>query len=259
MVRKLFNCTLNDKLDSGRKLLVNILLQRREHSRGQPITVPWTIRDVVISIAVVTATMLVIAIILSQNQTDSKPTNSGFITTLIIGLMSLILVMPPWLLGIRKYRATWETLGFTRPKLRWSMVLPWPILLFSLILNVLYVTLVTAFGIDTLLPPKIPIETLGEGFYKFTNIFIIGIVGPMAEEIFFRGFILSALLRYMGPLKALTVASAIFAAQHGNLGMIIPVFMSGLLLSWLYLKTRSIWPPFTVHVSQNLIAVSLVL
>ena len=259
MIEKLFNRMLNGKLNRGHKSLVNIRGLKREHSRGQPITVPWTIRDVLISTAVVTATMLVTAILLSQNQTDSKPSNSGSITTLIIGLMSLILIIPPWLLGIRKYRATWGTLGFTQPKSRWSMVLPWPILFFSLILNSIYVILVTALGIDTLIPSQIPIELLGEGLYRFANIFIIGIVGPMAEEIFFRGFILAALVRYMGSLKAVTVASAIFAAQHGNLAMMIPVFMSGLLLSWLYLKTRSIWPPFIVHVSQNLIAVSLVL
>ena len=37
-----------------------------------------------------------------------------------------------------------------------------------------------------------------------------------------------------------------------------PIFFAGLLLSWLYLKTGSIWPSFVAHALQNLIAVSMV-
>ena len=136
------------------------------------------------------------------------------------------------------------------------MLLPWVALFLSLTFGGLYVVVVTTLGIDFLLPPAIPANALGEGFYRSVNIVVIGILGPMAEEVFFRGFLLGGLAQPMGPLRAALVASAVFAISHLSVGVMIPFFVSGLLLSWLYLKTRSIWPSFTAHAAQNIIAIS---
>jgi membrane protease YdiL (CAAX protease family) len=54
------------------------------------------------------------------------------------------------------------------------------------------------------------------------------------------------------------VSSALFAAAHLSVGAAVPAFVSGMLLAWLYLRTRSIWPPVTAHALQNFIAVSVV-
>ena len=51
---------------------------------------------------------------------------------------------------------------------------------------------------------------------------------------------------------------AIFAASHGNVSILVPVFVSCLILSWLYLKTRSQIPSFTAHAAQNILALSVV-
>jgi membrane protease YdiL (CAAX protease family) len=40
---------------------------------------------------------------------------------------------------------------------------------------------------------------------------------------------------------------------------VIPLFVTGLLLSWLYLRTGSIWPPFAAHAAQNLLALAVTL
>ena len=223
----------------------------------QQIVVPWTVKDALLGVAVVAGATLFTVVLFSWRQGGSESPNSGALTTLALGLMSVILIVSPWVFGIKRCRVRWRTLGFVQAKTRWCMLLPWPVLLLSLTFGGVYVAVITAAEIESLLPPDIPAGALGEGFYRFANIFIIGIAGPLAEEVFFRGFLLAALVRPLGTFRAAAAASAIFAAQHGSLAIMMPIFVSGMLLSWLYLKTRSIWPPFTAHAAQNLIAVSL--
>lgn len=62
---------------------------------------------------------------------------------------------------------------------------------------------------------------------------------------------------YLLPLGVM-VASLLFAAAHVSVGAALPVFVAGMLLAWLYVRTRSIWPPLTAHALQNFIAVSVV-
>ena len=93
---------------------------------------------------------------------------------------------------------------------------------------------------------------------KVVTVIAIVAWGPFAEELFFRGFILAALIGPLGPLRAAAVSSALFAAAHVSIEAALPVFVTGMLLAWLYLRTRSIWPPVTAHALQNFIAVSVV-
>jgi membrane protease YdiL (CAAX protease family) len=85
---------------------------------------------------------------------------------------------------------------------------------------------------------------------------VVVVWGPFAEEVFFRGFLLAALLPALGPTRAAAVSSAIFAGAHLTLSTMMPIFVTGMLLSWLYLRSRSIWPPFMAHAVQNLAAVA---
>ena len=40
-------------------------------------------------------------------------------------------------------------------------------------------------------------------------------------------------------------------------GVLVPAFVSGLILSWLYLKTGSIVPPVIAHAAQNLLVLAV--
>ena len=82
-------------------------------------------------------------------------------------------------------------------------------------------------------------------------------MGPLAEETFFRGFVLNGLSRRWG-FRAGAIGSALlFAASHGLTGLFIPVFMSGLVLAWVYRRTGSLWPAVLAHGSQNAIALAV--
>ncbi|MDD6552439.1 MAG: CPBP family intramembrane metalloprotease [Prevotellaceae bacterium] len=82
----------------------------------------------------------------------------------------------------------------------------------------------------------------------------VGVVGPVAEEVVFRGAILRKLLDIWDGNKhwiAIAVSALIFAAVHGNLAQGINAFIIGLLLGWMYWRTRSLIPGLIVHFITN--------
>ncbi len=99
---------------------------------------------------------------------------------------------------------------------------------------------------------------------KFNSILDIGLmtisplIGAICEEIMFRGYILTALLENMkNKLLAIIIANLIFASIHIYFGIagIVFAFFAGLVFSFIYLKTNSIYPSIITHSIYNLIAV----
>ena len=77
-------------------------------------------------------------------------------------------------------------------------------------------------------------------------------VGPLAEELFFRGMILPRMTRF-GQKTALVFSALLFALYHVNLYQFFYAFGLGLLLGALYLKTGSIRMGSVLHAAINLL------
>ena len=89
------------------------------------------------------------------------------------------------------------------------------------------------------------------------SILMIVVIGPFTEEVFFRGFIFPALRAWLGLGLALVVSGAIFAVFHVDPKVMLPIFVTGVMLAWLYHKTGSIWPPLVAHALQNALALAV--
>src|SRR5262249_32614404 len=73
-------------------------------------------------------------------------------------------------------------------------------------------------------------------------------VGPLAEEVFFRGFLLSALRRYLTLVPALILQAALFAVLHFQATTNqIYLFLIGLALGGVYLWRKTLWTPLFLH------------
>ena len=86
----------------------------------------------------------------------------------------------------------------------------------------------------------------------------VGFIGPIAEEVVFRGAILRRLLDFYGnrgKWTAIVLTALLFGAVHGNLVQGINAFTLGLLLGWMYSRTRSIVPGIVFHIVNNTISV----
>ena len=77
------------------------------------------------------------------------------------------------------------------------------------------------------------------------------VAAPLCEEIVFRGYFYPVLKKYAGAWPAAISASFVFAAAHGNLTVLLPLFVFGGLLVFVYEKTGSLWAPIAVHCCFN--------
>lgn len=84
------------------------------------------------------------------------------------------------------------------------------------------------------------------------------LVGPFLEELLFRGVLQGACTEFFGVRQGWLVASVIFAAMHGLVGLPGLLALS-LLLGWLRRRTGSIFVPFVVHAAHNGLTLALAL
>ena len=93
------------------------------------------------------------------------------------------------------------------------------------------------------------------------------VVLPVLEEILFRGVLWSFVewlaSRVVNPEIALQITfafiSILFAAMHGNVLHAVGLLPLSVFLGWLRLKTDDVGPSVVAHVSNNAMAVSLMM
>ncbi|HUF06957.1 MAG TPA: type II CAAX endopeptidase family protein [Candidatus Binatia bacterium] len=85
------------------------------------------------------------------------------------------------------------------------------------------------------------------------------ILTPIAEEVFFRGVVFNAWLREGGRRWAYIGSAALFAVIHLSLVSLLPIFLLGLALAWIYRRTGSLLAPIAMHATVNGISVALAL
>ncbi|MCC2671167.1 MAG: hypothetical protein K0Q72_3638 [Armatimonadetes bacterium] len=100
-------------------------------------------------------------------------------------------------------------------------------------------------------------ELRGQPVAVASMILIIGIIGPIAEEVFFRGFAHQALKRRLGLIPAVILSSLFFALIHGNPIALFPIFVIGVALAVIYERTGSLAAPIALHCTNNLVVVFL--
>lgn len=88
------------------------------------------------------------------------------------------------------------------------------------------------------------------------NVVVLVLVGPFAEELFFRGLGVRALMLY-GGIVAILVSGVIFGLVHGILGALPPLVLFGIGLAWVRLRSASVWPSFIGHAAYNGLGVLL--
>ena len=83
------------------------------------------------------------------------------------------------------------------------------------------------------------------------------IVAPVAEEVVFRGYLYPAAKYFCGPVGAILFSSLVFAAAHGNVVAMAPLFLLAVLLCLIYEFTGSIWANISVHFLFNAATVAI--
>jgi membrane protease YdiL (CAAX protease family) len=119
---------------------------------------------------------------------------------------------------------------------------------YGVILETLGVELPTQELDPTQLLPQTPVGIL-------LTLVLAVVLAPLAEEIVFRGVLLSSLRDRWGDAFAIGVSSAVFAAAHAVPLAMPPIFLLSLALGWAYVRARTLWAPIVAHALFNGIGV----
>ena len=90
------------------------------------------------------------------------------------------------------------------------------------------------------------------------RVLAVGILGPIAEELFFRGILYRLILgTRLGVRGAILISAAAWAPLHTQYtwGVVLFIFVDGLLLGLSRYFAKSVWVPAAMHIAWNLFAV----
>jgi membrane protease YdiL (CAAX protease family) len=84
---------------------------------------------------------------------------------------------------------------------------------------------------------------------------VVAVLGPVAEEVVFRGFLWGALERWLPPVVVLVLTTGLFALAHLDPVHTPAVLFVGLFLGWLRHVSGSLAPSVLCHAVNNLLGV----
>jgi membrane protease YdiL (CAAX protease family) len=87
--------------------------------------------------------------------------------------------------------------------------------------------------------------------YPVLSPLLLVVVAPVTEELFFRGFVLRGLLPKTTPGRAVWTSALLFMGFHLNPWQFPVTLMLGLLLGWIYVRTRSLVLCTAAHAFNN--------
>jgi membrane protease YdiL (CAAX protease family) len=112
-------------------------------------------------------------------------------------------------------------------------------------------------ALDDFLVRLVPLSEWEEQFFSrvasqdFASVVVVCLLGPVLEEMLFRGIVLRGFLEQFSPRQAIFGSAVLFGAAHMNIYQFIGGVAMGFLLGWLYERTRSLFPCIALHVAFN--------
>lgn len=94
-------------------------------------------------------------------------------------------------------------------------------------------------------------KLMGRGGWMLITVLL---VAPLLEEALFRGMIQESLTTKYGGWRGILIASFIFGVIHINPPQALNAFLVGIILGYIYYRTRSLIPVILIHAVNNAIA-----
>ncbi len=220
----------------------------------------WSVGDVARATLVTLATIIAIAaaavLIASLRRPDEDVALPGGLW--LLAIQTGVMAGAAWFFSIRKHGGGIAALGFRSPAGRHPSLFATGVWIAAFMAAAAWSALMMWLGPEWLkLPDSAGRLTEEFGANLGGLILVVVVWGPAGEELFFRGFVLPGLIRRLGVPGAIVVSSGLFAVFHVDPGTLVPTFLLGAALAWIYLKTGSIWPSIMAHSIQNALALWL--
>ena len=128
----------------------------------------------------------------------------------------------------------------------------------------LFLLLLLALGASRALGLEPPVEPIHQLLFQEQRpvvvgmtVMLAGVVGPLAEELFFRGVLYGALRQRNSRIVSMLISGAVFALVHTNHVGFLPILALGSLLAFVYERTGSLLAPIAIHIVHNSLLLGL--
>ncbi len=217
--------------------------------------VPWGWRDLLgaIVIAGIGIVLLNIAVLILGLLLNIQLRESALLMLIAIP-QDVIIIRAAWTFSGLRHNVGWDRLGLRSYDVAFGCLFSAALFGLSFFIRICYVIIAQMWGVD-LKPQDIlmSLDVTGWGFVL--TFFAVALLAPVAEEIFFRGFLYGGLRARIGVIGAMIASTFFFTALHFSIDAFIPIFVLGLFLAWLYEKTGSLYPGIILHAANNGVAV----
>jgi len=220
-----------------------------QQENNQPLTpdttpaysVPWSILDTWIAVGLLVVLNIGLLLVAVLVQWQDVLQSAGVILAEMLYLLPVIVIFV-W------RRVPWSRIGFGGFDAI-TMGMGCSLLMGAYVIIIVHNLLLFALGVDT------QGEAILKAFAELDSpiwFFVVGvIVAPLVEEIFFRGFLFQGFRQRYGWIAGILISSAIFAAAHLDPVALIPTFLLGAVLAYVYHRSNSVWPGVILHFLVN--------
>ena len=208
---------------------------------AQVYSVPWRPIDNWVGVILLALIDVVLLVAASQGLGARLAQNAGLILIQLSYLLPLFVIFAyrrvnPKTLGFGMF--DWGTLG-----------LGCGLLIVSYGIILVHNGVLTLLGVDTQGDEILRLFSALDSPIWFV---IVGVVfAPVVEELFFRGFLFQGFRQKHGWTNGMLLSSAIFSLAHLDPVAIIPTFILGCLLAYMYHRSNSVWPGIILHILIN--------
>ena len=157
--------------------------------------------------------------------------------------------------ALRRRKTSLETLGLSRLPTWGDIGLsPLAFLAYALLVSVVMAAVTQIPGFPADQAQDVGFKAFGSRFDNLLAFVTLVVVGPIAEEALFRGYLYGKLKGHAPAIVAALITSLLFGIVHMQLNVGVDVFVLSLILCGLRSLTGSIWAGVLVHMIKNAIA-----
>lgn len=219
----------------------------------------WTVGDVILALLAGIVGAVVAGVLIGAGGSHSVDTGDIAVTIAAQALATIAFVA--WRGRSRGTGVWWRDVGIRiQPRYFWGI--------FSGVALQIAVALIVGPLIRLLAPdaPRQEIVDVAErtsgAASRLVFAVLVVLIAPFVEEVVFRGMLLSRLRRTMSPMLAVVISAAAFAALHlidpSALAAVPGLFLIGVALGWMTLRSGDIGLAIFVHAGVNLTGVLVV-
>lgn len=168
-------------------------------------------------------------------------------------ITNILLVLTVFIIFKVRKKNFFSEVGFTKPDPKFIL----PVMAIGASLNVIISVVFSAIPFP---------ESWWEAYYQATvsmdemnalTVVAAVLIGPLTEEILFRGLVFTRVSRGFGVTVGILASAIVFGVLHGTMIWGLYTFLFGLILAFVFVRSRSIVFPILLHLSFNLAGVLL--